>query len=64
MKNYLPEPERVEIIASFGAATFLRGADWKYELRGGSEEDRNAAEEWITRYFAEQAGVCGRQCRA
>jgi hypothetical protein len=37
-----------EVVASFGQAQLVKCLDGKYELRGGSEEDRLAAKEWIS----------------
>ena len=51
MHDFLPERDHIELIASFGQATLVRTMDFKYELRGGSEEDRSAAEEWVSRFF-------------
>ena len=37
-----------ELIAGFGEAKLLKYLDGKYELRGGSKDDRMAAHEWIS----------------
>ena len=47
MHNFLPEREEVEVLASFGEARLVRTLDIKYEIRGGSAEDREAAADWI-----------------
>jgi hypothetical protein len=39
-----------EVIASFGRAQLVKYLDGKYELRGGSKEDRLAAKEWISMF--------------
>ena len=39
--------EQGEVIASFGQARLVKHLDGKYELRGGSKQDRLAAKEWI-----------------
>ncbi len=54
IRDYLPElRDRVEVIAAFGAAQLVRTLDGKYELRGGTKEDRTAAREWISLFFHE-----------
>jgi hypothetical protein len=40
-----------EVIAFFGQARLIRTVDFKYELRGGSHDDRIAAREWISLFF-------------
>ena len=37
-----------EIIAQFGEARIIKYLDGKYELRGGSKDDRSAAKEWVS----------------
>jgi hypothetical protein len=39
-----------EIIAFFGEATLVKYLNGKYELRGGSKDDRLAAKEWISMF--------------
>jgi len=39
-----------EVIASFGLAQLVKYQDGRYELRGGSKEDRLAAKEWISMF--------------
>jgi len=39
-----------EVIASFGQAQLVRYLDGRYELRGGSKEDRLTAKEWISMF--------------
>ncbi len=43
--------EGIEIIASVGQAQLVRTFDLKYELRGGTEEDRIALKKWISMFF-------------
>jgi hypothetical protein len=45
--------DEVETIAGFGDAKLVRTIDLKYELRGGSHEDRLAAREWVSLFFNE-----------
>ena len=40
-----------EEIASWGTARLLKDLDGNYELIGGSEQDRKAAEEWIALFI-------------
>jgi hypothetical protein len=42
--------EEGEVIAFFGEAKLVRYLDGKCELRGGSEDDRSAAKEWISMF--------------
>ncbi len=54
LKNYFPGFEdQGEVIASFGQAQLVKYLDGKYELRGGSQEDRLAAKEWISMFWHE-----------
>ena len=53
MHNFLPERETVELVASFGEVRLVKTLDWEYELRGGSEEDRRAALDWMERFFTD-----------
>ena len=48
--------QRGELIASWGDAELVRHFDGRYELRGGTPEDRQAAREWIS-MFLHQATV-------
>jgi len=59
MKSFMPERERVEIIACFGEARLVRGLDLKYELEGGSAEDRVEAQQWIRLYCPDLVHLCG-----
>jgi len=42
-----------EVIAGFGQARLVKKLDSTYELLGGSEDDRQAAKEWISLFFHE-----------
>ncbi len=56
MRDYLPDlRDRVEVIATFGQAQLVRTLDLKYELRGGTKDDRIAAREWISLFFHDAA---------
>ena len=51
IRNYFPGfTDEGEIIASFGEARLVKYLDGRYELRGGSKEDRLAAKEWISMF--------------
>ena len=56
-KNYLPDFDRnqAEVIAFFGQAKLVRTLDFKYELRGGSHDDRISAREWISLFLHDAA---------
>jgi hypothetical protein len=42
-----------EVVAGWGEAQLIRYLDGKTELRGGSKEDRLAAQEWISLFWHE-----------
>jgi hypothetical protein len=53
-------PADEELIAAFGEARLLRGLDGRFELRGGTPEDRTAANEWISLFLHEAVPhICG-----
>ena len=45
-----------KVIVSFGEAHLLRKGDGKFELRGGSRAERQAAREWVS-FFKHEAAV-------
>jgi hypothetical protein len=42
-----------EVIARFGGAQLIRFLDGKMELRGGCNDDRTAAREWMSMFWHE-----------
>ena len=65
MHNFLIERDEVEVLAGFGDARLVRTVDMKYEMRGGSAQDRSAAADWIRKFFPDLVWVCGiPNCRA
>jgi hypothetical protein len=42
-----------EVVASWGEAQLIKYLDGKHELRGGSEEERIEAKEWISMFWHE-----------
>jgi hypothetical protein len=42
-----------KVIASFGEARLIKTLDGRLELKGGSREDRQAAQEWISMFLHE-----------
>jgi hypothetical protein len=42
-----------EVVAAWGQAQLIRFLDGKSELKGGSKEDRLAAQEWISLFWHE-----------
>ncbi len=46
-------PDEVESVAQFGRARLVKTLDCKFELRGGSKEDRLAAREWVSLFLHE-----------
>jgi hypothetical protein len=51
LKFYPPFLDNGEIVASWGQARLIRYLDGKTELRGGSKDDRLAAQEWISLFW-------------
>jgi hypothetical protein len=43
------------IIVNFGGARLLRKCDGRFELRGGSREERQAVREWVSLFQHEAA---------
>ena len=50
---YPPFKDEGEVVAGWGEAQLIRYLDRKTELRGGSKEDRLAAQEWISLFWHE-----------
>ncbi len=46
-----PDPNKEELIASFGAARLVRYLDGTLAVRGGTLADRIKAREWIVRFM-------------
>jgi hypothetical protein len=42
-----------EVIARFGQAALIKQSDGTWQLKGGSEEDRLSAREWISLFMHE-----------
>ncbi len=52
--RFFPEfKDEGEVIAGFGDAQLIRFLDGKMELRGGSNDDRTAAREWMSMFWHE-----------
>jgi hypothetical protein len=49
--------DRGEVVAGWGQAQLIKYLDGKVELKGGSKEDRLAAQEWMSLFWHE--GVLG-----
>ena len=58
MHNFLPE-RQVEVLAGFGEARLVRTLDMKYEIHGGSAEDREVAADWIRKFFPDLIWIYG-----
>lgn len=50
--------DKGETIATFGNARLVKKLDGKYELIGGSRDDRRAAREWCSLFLHEAAVAC------
>jgi hypothetical protein len=57
LKNWLVTARRHDgkVIVSFGTAHLLRKGDGRFELRGGSRDERQAAREWVSLFKHEAA---------
>ena len=53
MKYFPPFRDEGEVVAAWGEARLIRYLNGKTELRGGSKEDRLAAQEWISLFWHE-----------
>ncbi len=53
MEFFPPYKDEGEVVASWGQAQLIKYLDGKLELRGGSDEDRAAAEEWMSLFWRE-----------
>ena len=53
MKFFPPFTDEGEVVAAWGKARLIKYLDGKTELRGGSKEDRLAAQEWISLFWHE-----------
>jgi len=53
MKFFPPYEDEGEVVAAWGGAQLIRYLDGRTELRGGSKEDRLAAQEWISLFWRE-----------
>lgn len=45
------EVESSEFIAGFGSAQLLKFLDGRFELRGGTDSDRQQAKEWLEMFM-------------
>ena len=61
MKFYPPFQDEGEVVAAWGQAQPIRYLDRKTELRGGSEQERAEAREWMSMFWHE--AVVGDGCR-
>jgi hypothetical protein len=48
---YTPFKDEGEIVASWGEARLIKYLDGKSELKGGSKEERLAAQEWMSLFW-------------
>ena len=48
-----------EVVARFGQAALIRQSNGTWQLKGGSEEDRLSAREWISLFMHEAVLQCG-----
>jgi hypothetical protein len=53
MKFFPPFKDEGEVVAAWGQAQLIKYLDGKTELKGGSKEDRLAAQEWISLFWHE-----------
>ena len=48
-----------ELIAQFGKAALVKERNGSWQLKGGSEDDRHTAREWISLFLHEAVVPCG-----
>ncbi len=53
MKFFPPYEDEGEVVATWGQAQLIRYLDGKLELRGGSDQDRTEAKEWLSLFWHE-----------
>jgi hypothetical protein len=58
MKFFPPYTDEGEVVAYFGQARLIKFLDGKLELRGGSDEDRAEAREWMSLFWHEAVVRC------
>ena len=63
LKFFRPYKDEGEVVAAWGKAQLIRYLDGKTELRGGSKEDRLAAQEWISLFWHEAVLATGKSLR-
>jgi hypothetical protein len=62
-KFYPPFTDEGRLVAMWGEARLIRYLDGKTELRGGSEQDRAEAREWLSMFWHEAVVDCTSQGR-
>ena len=58
MKFFPPYRDEGEVVAYFGQAQLIKFLDGKVELRGGSDQDRAEAREWMSLFWHEAVVRC------
>jgi hypothetical protein len=53
LKFFPPFRDEGEVVAGWGQAQLIKYLDGKTELRGGSEQDRAEAREWMSLFWHE-----------
>jgi hypothetical protein len=53
LKFFPPFKDEGEVVASWGEAQLIKYLDGKTELRGGSDQDRAEAREWMSIFWPE-----------
>jgi hypothetical protein len=53
LKFFPPFQDEGKLIASWGEARLIKYLDGKVELKGGTKEDRLAAQEWMSLFWHE-----------
>ncbi len=49
--NWIEIREQQQLIASFGGAEIVKYLDGRLEIRGGTEEEKARAREWMHRFL-------------
>lgn len=55
-QRFMPVDQEQEIIASFGEARLVRHSNGRLEILGGTQGDRQLAEEWVARFLRPAEG--------
>jgi hypothetical protein len=64
LKFFQRYQDRGEVVAAWGEAQLIKYLDGRAELKGGSKDDRLAAQEWISLFWHEAVVGPRRSCHS